>query len=59
MNESVFVPTDMEAVWCVSQEAVHFEMIDYSQNVTKKKEKRNQIYNKLKRKQCDHGIYKP
>lgn len=28
---------DMLAVWCISQEAVHFELIDYSQKQQKEK----------------------
>lgn len=32
---------DMLAVWCMSQEAVHFELIDYSQKQQKEKQYKN------------------
>ena len=39
---------DMLAVWCISQEAVHFELIDYSQKQRKEEEKKKHSKNNKK-----------
>lgn len=37
ISERIFFLIGMLAVWCMSQEAVHFELIDYSQSNKKGK----------------------